>query len=195
MNKSAYFDKIIALDCETSGLNRDTFDPSVDYQIVSIGMLVADTKDYNVIDELYVEIKWNGDSKWSDEAERIHGFSKSYLDKVGLSEEDAVEQIALFLDKHYGTKTAINTLGQNVSSFDVPFLRALLHKYDMPFKFAHRHVDTFSLSMPTIGAFSSNELFELMGFEKRVTHNSLEDARMALKSVKTINRMWRKAYG
>ena len=49
--------------------------------------------------------------------------------------------------------------------------------------------------MPTVGAFSSDELFEIMGFEDRGKHNALDDAKMALKSVKMISKMWKNAYG
>lgn len=195
MKNSAKFDKILAVDVETSGLNRDGLDPSVGYQIVSIGMIIADTTTFSPIDQLYLEIQWNGEAKWDGFAESIHGLSKEYLLENGLDEESAVEKIALFLDKHYGIDKAISCLGQNVSRFDVAFLRSLLAKYDVPFKFAHRHLDTFSLSMPTIGAFSSDELFKLMGFEDRGKHNALDDAKMALKSVKIISKMWKDAYG
>lgn len=194
MKGSPNFPLILAADCETSGLNNATLDPSEGYQMVSLGLIVADTEYFKPIDEFYIEIQWNGESIWSPEAERIHGMSKKYLEKHGVPEETAVEEISLFIDKHFGMEKAISCLGQNVARFDVPFMRNLLHKYGVPFKFAHRHVDTFSLSMPTVGAYSSDQLFEIMGFGQRATHNSLEDARMALKSVSIIRKMWKAAY-
>ena len=121
MKRSAKFDKILALDVETSGLNRTELDPSIGYQIVSIGMIMADTTTFTPSDQLYLEIQWNGEAKWDNFAESIHGLSRDYLVKHGLTEEEAVEKIALFLDKHYGTDTAITCLGQNVSRFDVAF--------------------------------------------------------------------------
>lgn len=192
--KSPKFEKILALDCETTGFNNTTHDPSVYYQMVSVGMLVANTSDFKPIDKLYCEIKWDGKSIWSEEAQRIHGFSKQYLEQNGLEPEKAAEKIGLFLFKHFGTDKAISCLGQNVANFDVPFLRGFLRNYELPFKFAHRHVDTFSLSMPLLGTYSSDELFSTMGFSDRVKHNSLEDAEMALKSCQIIKKMWNKLY-
>ena len=195
MKKSAKYDKILALDVETSGINFKSNDPSENYQIVSIGLIVADTDKFNPIEELYLEIKWNKEDQWDDRAESIHCLSRNYLENNAMDEKDAVEEIALFLDKHFGIDHAISCLGQNVGTFDVLFLKRLLKKYKLPFKFAARHLDTFSLSISTVGAYSSDELFNIMGFENRTSHNSLDDAKMALRSVKIISKMWKDAYG
>lgn len=190
----SHFDKILALDVETSGLNKNSIDPSEGYQIVSIGMVVVDVmNDFKSLDEIYIEIKWNGQSIWDDEAQRIHGFSKSYLEKNGISEEDAVEKIALFIFNHFGVEKPICLLGHN-PQFDKCFLKSLLEKYELPFKFSHRSLDTFSLTLPTIGTFDSNEMFEFFGFPQRITHNSLKDIKMTLKVVQLIRKMWNDVY-
>lgn len=190
------FDKILAIDVETSGLNSGEDGEAIakGYQIVSIGLIVADTKFFKPIDTLYLEIKWDGISKWTSDAERIHGFSKKYLDINGVSEEDAVEMIVLFINKHFGIDKPLSLLGHNVQ-FDAVFLKQLLNKYNCYFKFSHRNVDTFSLGMPLLQAFNSNQLFEKMGFESRITHNSMQDIEMTLKACRLISKMWRDHLG
>jgi DNA polymerase III epsilon subunit-like protein len=189
---SSKITKVLAIDTETSGINFDSAIVADGYQIVSIGLIVADAQTFAPIEELYLLIKWNGLSKWSDKAESIHGLSKKYLEEHGLSEEEAAMKIGLFIDKHFGIDNALNLLGHNVVTFDMPFFRQFLERNGLPFKFAHRHCDTFSLSMGTVKAYDSNELFDIMGFEKRGKHNALEDARMSLKSYAMISKMWNK---
>lgn len=189
---STKIDKVLALDTETSGINFEAMTVAEDYQMVSVGMIVADTENFEPMDELYIVIKWDGKSKWSEKAEEVHGMSKQYLAKNGVSPEEAAEKIALFLDKHFGIDKAINLLGHNVVHFDLQFLKQFLWKYGLPFKFAHRHFDTFSLSMGTVRAFDSNELFDMMGFEKRKSHNALDDAKMSLAAFRIISKMWKK---
>lgn len=185
-----YFDKFLAFDCETSGMAFGD-NPSKDYQIVSAGLIVADFT-FKPIEELYVEIQWNGHSKWDAKAESIHGMSKDYLAKNGLPEIEAVEKIGALMYDHFGMDSPISLLGHNVGTFDLPFLRKTLSNYDLNFKFAHRHMDTFSLAMGTFQAYNSDDLFEMMGFEKRKSHNALADARYALETFRIINKFWAK---
>lgn len=187
------FTKCIAVDCETSGINFNDLNPAKDYQIVSLGMVVADAKTFLPIDELYVTIKWNGEAIWSDEAEKIHGLSKEFLQTTALSEEDAVVEIAEFILKHFSIKESLVLLGHNVATFDLWFIKTLLLKYELPFKFAHRQLDTFSLSMATVRAFNSDDLFYKMGLPDRKLHNALEDAKYALSTYRRISKIWKKA--
>lgn len=183
--------KVLACDCETSGIARNgTLDPSEGYQMVSLGLVAANADTFEPIAELYVEIKWDKVSKWEYRAEQVHGMSKEYLEKNGLSPEEAAEKIGLFLDEHFGIDHAINLLGQNVVSFDLPFFKKFLDANGLPFKFAQRHMDTLSLSMGTIKGYTSDEIFETLGFEQRKTHHSLEDAKMALRTFKIIQKLW-----
>lgn len=183
--------KYLGIDCETSGLKFNTTDPSQGYQILSIGLLAVDADTLATIDELYLEIKWNGSSNWSDDAARIHGFSKKYLDDHGIEEELAVEEIAMFIDKHFDIKYVISCLGHNVN-FDICFLRALLLKYDLVFKFSHRNIDSFTMSALLLDAHDSNEMFSALGFADRTTHNALTDIKMTLKAVKIMTNLWKK---
>jgi len=186
-----YFDKFIAIDCATSGINRDADNPSKDYQSVSWGIIVASVKDFKPIDGLYTEIKWNGMSKWDPKAEEVHGLSKDYLNKNGVTEAEAAEEIGGLLFEHFGIDVPITLLGHNVVSFDLPFLKKLLHSNDLLFKFSNRHMDTFSLAMGTVQTYNSDDLFDLMGCTKRGIHNALDDANFALKTYQIINKIWK----
>lgn len=181
-------DKILCLDIETSGLNKSSEDITKNHQIVSIGLIVSDG-DFNEIDNLYLEIKWNGKSRLDYNAEKVHGLSREYLEKYGISEEDAVVNIAEFIFKYFGTENSIYILGHNAYKFDVPFLRKLLKKYDLDhFKFGSRYIDTFSIGFTLFGKQNSDEIFSLF-YKKREKHNSLEDARMALGVCRKVRKM------
>ena len=193
MNNRKDFTKILAIDAETSGIAFGSVDPSVGFQSVAWGFVVADTE-FNPIDRLYVEIKWNGESQWSERAEQVHGLSKSYLEKNGLSEEDAAVEIAEFLLNHFSPNDSIICLGHNVRNFDIPFLVSLLGKFDLTFKFAHRSIDTFSPGFILAGKRNSDEIFEHFGMPARHEHNALKDAEYALKVCRNIRKLWRAAY-
>jgi len=78
-----YFEKLLAMDCETTGLKYNADDPSGGYQAVSWGLIVANALTLKPIEEMYIEIKWNGMSTWSQEAEQVHGLTKEHLNKNG----------------------------------------------------------------------------------------------------------------
>lgn len=188
MSRGSHFNKFLVLDCETSGMTFGD-DPSKDYQIVSLGLIVSDVQTYQEIESLYVEIKWNGESKWEPKAEAIHGLSKEYLEENGMDEEDAVADILEFLDDHFDLTKGITLCGHNAANFDKPFIKSLLRRFDVDLKFSHRTIDTFSVGLLAVNAFDSDELFENMGFPARKAHNALEDARLSLKSLRVINKL------
>lgn len=189
--------KVFAIDCETSGANFDSNKSQSNdsvakgYQAVSWGIVVADVETFEPIDELYVEIKWNGYSKWDLKAQNIHGLTKEYLEENGVDEEEAVVMILEFIMKHADIKKPLYFLGHNVMSFDVPFFRDLLFRYGVEnVKFGHRYFDTFSLSMGTVKEFDSNTLFSRVGYEDREEHNSLADAKYSLGVYRKVHKAW-----
>ena len=197
MSSGTKIDKILAIDCETSGLNWESgkcerpHGVAHGYQAISWGMVISDTKTFKPIDELYVEIKWNGESKWDAKAEKIHGISKEYLEENGVDEEEAIVMIVEFIMKHMDIKKPIYCLGHNVVAFDIPFLKDLFFRNGLEgVKFGHRHFDTFALSMGTVKQHDSNTLFEKVGLPARKDHNALEDAKYALESYRRISKAW-----
>lgn len=188
-----WFDKFLVIDCETSGLNFDHSNPDITdgYQSVSWGLIVSDLKTMKPIDELYVEIKWDGVSKWHWKAEKTHGLTKEYLAKNGMDEEDAAIAIAQFIASHFDVNDTIICCGHNVARFDIPFLKKLLLKYDFPFSFSHRCIDSSSVAVLTIGTFTSQGMFDELGIERGDVHNALEDARATLKACRIIKKLFR----
>lgn len=190
MSKYSEVHKFLAMDCETSGMNT-TGIPSEGYQMVSIAMIVSDTKTYKELDTLYIEIKWNGKSGWNTKAESIHGMTKEYLEEYGVDEEEAVVQIVEFLMKHFDLNKAIVLAGHNAASFDVHFIKDLLKRFDVTgVRFAHRIIDTFSLGLVALGANDSDELFDKLGFQKRKAHNALVDIQYTLRAIRLIKKIF-----
>lgn len=193
-----YYDKVLSMDCETSGLSFNSHDPSIGYQSVSWGLVVGDAETFKPIDELYVEIKWDGKSKWEQKAEKVHGLSKEYLEEHGLSNAEAVATIAEFVFKYWPPNAQISSnrnvrcLGHNVASFDIWFMRQLLEPHDLMFRTGSRYIDTSSAAMIMLGVFNSDDLFAELGLQKRDKHNALDDARMTLQSAKIMRKLFQK---
>jgi len=196
--QNGFFKHVLAMDSETTGLDFRADDPSDGHQPISWGIIVADTVTFEPIEELYLEIKWNAisiqsrkkDPTFGKKAEEIHGLTKSHLDENGVTEEEAVIQIANLIIKYWGPNNAIATLGHNVATFDMPFLRAMFRRHDIPLRFTNRHFDSNSLGLGTVGAFTSNSLFDTMGFDERTDHNALDDCKMSLDSFRIIKKLW-----
>jgi hypothetical protein len=193
-----YFEKVLAIDVETSGMAFNEDDPSINtatgetYQIVSIGLVVASALTFKPVEELYLEIKWDGVSKWEAKAESVHGLSKSYLAEAGVTPEDAVVAIANLIADYWGNDVPVCLLGHNVSTFDIWFLKRLLRSFDIHVRFGSRTVDTNAIGLATFGTFNSDDLFELVGMGVRdpAKHNALDDAKMALAVCRFTKQLW-----
>lgn len=187
MKPKGYFEKVLAIDVETSGMytNRENDNPcrksdTEYFQIVSIGLVVASATTFDEIESVYFTIKWDGKSGWSSKAQSVHGLSKEHLEETGLTPEEAVELIGNIIIKYWGFDCPVSLLGHNVVSFDLEFLRDLMFSHGVHIFFSNRHIDTNSLGIVAFGAFTSDELFRLVGFDDREEHNALEDARQSL---------------
>jgi len=193
-----YFQYLLAIDCETTGLDWDGDDVSNGHQAVSWGIIVADAMTLKPVEELYLEIKYNYDSRRARDndpsfgvaAANIHGLTFDYLEKNGVFEEEAVMQIASLIVKYWGPTSQVKTLGHNVHMFDVPFLRSMFRRHGIEIPFGSRHYDTNSIGFATVGAYISDALFETMGYDTRGSHNALEDARQALGSARRVRVLW-----
>lgn len=202
-----YFDYLLAIDCETTGLcfsnDNPVHNPKTGeyHQAVSWGLVVADATTLKPIEELYVEIKWNDKSKkqrknnpqFGKKAEEIHGLTRKYLEDNGLDEEDAIVKMGELILKYWGPTTSIRTLGHNVHMFDLVFLRDLFERNGVHLKFGNRHYDTNSIGFINWETFNSDDLFGLVGFDARGAHNSLDDAKMALEAARITRMIFQKA--
>jgi DNA polymerase III epsilon subunit-like protein len=199
-NKSAkgYHPALLVFDTETTGLAYRQDDPSIEpdgktYQIVSIGMLAVNTETHDIIDSLYLEIKWNGESIWNATAEKVHGLSLQYLEENGVDEESAAMEIGNFIYNNFGTGL-VSCAGHNVSTFDIWFIRRLLRKFDIMFPTGNRYIDTHSIGYACYSTFNSNDLFDLMNVT-RDNHNSMEDAMASLAVIKNTRDIYNSIIG
>lgn len=196
--RPALFDLTLAIDAETSGIAFGSVDPTRDdktgekFQAVSFGLIVANVRTFKPIDELYVEIQYDPEYTWSDGAQKVHGLTREYLNENGMTREEAGHKIADFIEKHFGPVNLIRKiclLGHNVATFDRYFIIDLLEAAGRVPQFGNRHIDTFSLGIVTLDAFSSDELFTKLGMVRDPNnHNALEDTRMALKAARMIHK-------
>lgn len=202
-----YFEKILAMDCETTGLcfknDSPVYNPKTGerHQTISWGIIVARADNLKPIDELYLEIKWNDESKRQAEkdpefgtrAAGIHGLTREYLEKHGVTEEEAVVQIGGLIMKHWGPENRVCTMGHNVHTFDLPFIRDMFGRHGVELNFGNRHIDTNSVGFVNWNTFNSDDLFELIGFEQRGDHNSLEDIQQTLEAARVTRLIFNKA--
>lgn len=197
--RPALFDLTLAIDAETSGIAFGSVDPTYDvnsgeaFQALSFGLIVANVHTLQPIDELYVEIKFDGENyTWSEGAQRVHGMSREYLEANGLPRPEAAQKIVTFIEKYFGPISQIRKiclLGHNVATFDRYFLIDLLQSIDAVPQFGNRHIDTFSLGVVVLSAFSSDELFDTLGMVRDPeNHNALQDAKYALKAARMIHK-------
>ena len=200
-----YFKYILAIDSETTGLNKNKNEGCVSdgHQAVSWGLVVADAETLVPIEELYLEIKWNEQSLKQKEldpdfgvtAASIHGLTYAHLEENGIDEAEAVLQILELILKYWGPTQELKCLGHNVSEFDIPFMKSMFKRYGVDVKFANRQYDSNSIGWATIGSFTSDAFFDTMGFDTREAHNSLEDAKMALESTRRLRVIWNDVVG
>jgi len=203
-----WFEFLLAMDCETTGLIMNEPNPMYcpatgeRHQAVSWGLIVADVDTLKPIEKLYLEIKWNDKSKaqqeanpdWGKRAEGIHGLTRQHLEVNGMTEAEAIEEIAnKLLMKYWGPTGNIRTLGHNVMTFDLPVFRDMFSRHGIDLRFGNRHYDTNSIGFGTFGTFTSDDFFESTGFEKRGDHNALVDAEQALEATRRIRKIFQKA--
>jgi DNA polymerase III epsilon subunit-like protein len=192
--------RFLVVDTETSGLIYNSDDPSGDdttgqyFQAVSMGLIVVDAEKLEPIEELYLEIEWDGISTWSPQAEAVHGLSKSYLADNGISTQEAVTEIAGLILEHWGPKHPVCIAGHN-PSFDLAFLKRLLRSEGMEVRFGSKVIDTNSIGFAVYGTHNSDDLFEAVGFPTRDNHNSLDDARAALQVIKVTRMVSDECFG
>lgn len=173
----------LCFDFETSGSSWGE-DSSINHQALSLGMAVFNTRTFEVIDDLYIEMKFDSSKyRWSDEAEAIHGLTREYLEENGLSNEDAVIAVCEFLLKYFGPNPTIMVMGHNID-YDLLFMKQLLQPHNMMFHVHNVKIDTAGVSFVNFVTYKSDHLFELTGVGERDTHNALADVYMTIGAAK-----------
>jgi hypothetical protein len=190
----------LCIDWETSGSSWGK-DSTIEHQGLSFGAIVFDAETFDPVEELYLEIKFNGEKwKWSKDAENIHGMSQEYLEQNGVDQEEAAMALAQLILKYWGTDSKVLFLGHN-PEFDRRFTNQLLNcidiefsveatgKFDSRIEIFHVILDTSALGLVAFGLYKSDLLFEKIGFAERGDHNSLTDAHQTLATCKAIREL------
>lgn len=183
----------LCIDWETSGADFGK-DSSKRYQGLSFGAIVFKTEDFSIVEEMYREIKFDGSKwEWTDDAVKIHGLTQEYLEKHGVSQEDAAVDLAELILKYWGPDGKVMFLGHN-PEFDIRFTNQLMNQVEIEFsvekktdftswiQLHHVVLDTSAAGFITTGIFKSDLLFEKMGFKERGDHNALQDARQTVQT-------------
>lgn len=167
------------------------------FQGISLGMVVVDLDTFEEVESDYFEIKFDPQFEWTDVAEQIHGLSVEHLEEHGISREDAAVRVLELIMRYWGTTSPVILGGHNIA-FDKEFLvQQFFEEFSVTVKIHHTLLDSASIGLITIGQNKSDKVFEVLGgFDgKRAGHNALEDARLAVASVKLIHDLYSEAMG
>lgn len=183
MKKEIIGQKLLSLDIEATGLNKERHD------ILSIGMIVVDTDKVGKkpklkdLPHLYIAIKHEEISgnlyALNMNKDLIEGIVKGHVEGAKLLDVvEAGQTIADFLDTHFG-ENKITVIGKNAATFDIPFIESQFWMTLGGKRFHHRVLDVGSMYYdPNVLDEVPNlkQCKELAGIDGIVTHNALEDA-------------------
>lgn len=175
----------LCIDWETSGSDFDG-DSTVDHQGIAFGAAIFKLDTFEIVDKMKRYVKFNAQKyKWTTQAEKIHGISRDFLNENGISQKEAAEDLANLVFAYFGPAPKVMVLGHNVD-FDIAFTKQLLVPYDVMFKIHHVKLDTSVCGLIAFGKFKSDELFEMVGLEKRGDHDPLQDVEYTIELAKSI---------
>ena len=187
----------LCLDWETSGAVFGG-DSAKDHQGLSFGAIVFNTEDFSPVEKLYREIKFKPERyQWQEGAAKVHGMTQEYLEKNGVSQEDAAVDLATLILKYWGPDSKVMFLGHN-PGFDIRFTDQLMNSVEIEFsverktnfdswiQLHHVVLDTSATGFITLGLFKSDLLFDRIGFAERGDHNALADAEQTLETCAAI---------
>lgn len=182
-------DKILVISCETTGFGNNyniTKTNAGHYQPIAWGMAVIDNN-YNVIDKIYVEIKWDTRALWDKGAERVHKLTIEHLQENGLYELQAVEEIGSFIFEHFHVEP-IPIMGYN-THFAVAFLNEMFTKHGVQLKFNRKVYDLNTIGHTLVNCTKRNDIFEIFGIKQK-SRNALSTTLNIIKCFKTIRTLW-----
>lgn len=185
----------LSIDWETSGSNfgGNSHD---DYQGISFGAVIFNTETFEPVETLYRELKFDDVKyKWSAEAEKIHGLSQDHLAANGVEREEALADLLDLILRFIGAKSKIMFLGHNVD-FDIDFTKQLAADFGVELAVHHVKLETSGAGYITIGKYKSDDVFEFFtGRNREGCHNALDDALMALETVRNMRALMDSALG
>lgn len=196
----------LCCDWETSGATWGG-DSSKEFQGIQVGFIVFRTKDFSPVKTLKFDIKFDETKyKWSEEAEKIHGLSREYLEQNGVAQEEAAAALLELILEFWGPDGKVMFLGHN-PTFDLRFTNQLCMSVGVEFSIErhtnsdvwiqvhHVLLDTSALGFITLGLFKSDLLFEALGFSERGDHDALQDAQQTLETCATMRLLTNEALG
>jgi len=188
---------ILVIDWETSGaeFGMSAEEIAKKYQGISLGLIVADFETLEEVYSDYFLIKYDSQYTWTQKAEEIHGISREELEKNGVSREEAMERVLGAILEFWGPKGII-VFGAHNAAFDMAFLQEqILKPAGVTLEFHQAKLDTAVLGMMLFGNGRSDFVFELLaGCDGRGAHNSLDDARFCLKSMRTAKQLFQEIF-
>jgi oligoribonuclease (3'-5' exoribonuclease) len=183
----------LCFDFETSGSDWGSPNSAIDYQGISLGLVVFETRTFDIIAEDYFEIKFDATKyKWSKDAEKIHGLTQEFLEEFGLTKEEAACRVIEFMLKYFGPNPNVMVCGHNIG-YDIKFMHQLLDEFELMFNIHHVRLDTAAAEFIAFTTYKSDDLFDLLCNGKRDTHNALEDCRMTLEAAKNMRLLFEAA--
>ena len=173
-------DRLLFIDTETGGLDPDK------HSLLSLAMVIWE--DMEIIDSQEILIN-DGILSVTEEALSINKIDIEKHKQSAVSSSQAIENIFLFIGKHFPGQGKITLAGHNVH-FDADFLRSFFSTNNKDFSefFSHRIIDTSSILyyLYLAGhikhrAISSDEAFDLFDIKVEGRHTALGDAIAAAK--------------
>lgn len=184
---------ILIMDWETTGADFGVppEDIAKKYQGISAGLIVADFETLEEVYSDYFMIKYDPKYVWTDRAEEIHGLSREYLEKEGVTRDEAIARVLEPILEFWGPNGII-IFGAHNASFDMAFLKEqILKPAGVNLEFHQARLDTAVLGLILLGNSKSDYVFNIFGGEAgREQHNALADARLCLASMRTAKQLF-----
>lgn len=167
--------RLLFIDTETGGLDPDK------HSLLSIAMVIWE--DSKIIDSMEILVN-DGILSVTREALSINKIDLEEHKRSAVSSSLAMDEILLFIGKHFPGQGKITLAGHNVH-FDADFLKRFFSSNNQNFSkyFSHRIIDTSSIlhylylaERIKHKAISSDEAFDLFNIKVEGRHTALGDA-------------------
>ena len=163
----------VVLDLETTGLN-----PSVD-KIIEVGLVHV--KQGMIVNQYHCYV--NTTQKISDQIEKLTGITNQILEKEGVTEEKAFEDIMLFIEQK-------EIVGYNIK-FDISFLEALGSRMNQDLTIT-RCKDIMDMARRKIKGLENYKLKTVADYfacDTSTMHRALQDCMLIHKVYEELNKM------